>query len=131
VVLIAGRFPQPGDPLAELAGTVDGARVEATARPDVPDLRVSRRLAVDYREDDGAATRALSLIALALRHPLRCTADLARRCPGAAPLSALAPAVRRLEGDGGARVQALGGPETHAAARRIARLAGRPLETRR
>ena len=123
VVLIADRFPERDDPRAELASSLKGARVDAAARPHVPDLLLYRRLAIDYREDDGAAMRVISLITLALRHPLRCAFDRLRA--GAPPLRELAPAVRRLERDEGARVQALGGPETQALARRIARLAGR------
>lgn len=123
MVLIADRFPQPGDPLAELADTVAAARIEAAARPDAPDLARYRRLTVDYREDDGSASRALSLLALAARHPLRVALDVLRRRPGDPPLRALAPVVRRLEPE--ARVQALGGAGTQAVARRVARLAGR------
>jgi hypothetical protein len=50
------------------------------------------------------------------------------RRPGEPPLSALAPSVRRLARDPRARVHALGGSETRVTARRIARLAGRPLD---
>src|ERR1019366_6456003 len=67
------------------------------------------RLAIDYLEDDGSAARALAVTMLALRHPLRCALDVVRRGPDAALLSALAPAVLRLERDRGARVQALAG----------------------
>ncbi len=91
VVLIADRFPVQGDPLAELAGTVEGARIEAAARPDVPDLALYRRLAVEYREDDGAAARLLGLLGLSVRHPLRAAADVLRRRPGEPPLRALRP----------------------------------------
>jgi hypothetical protein len=44
-------------------------------------------------------------------------------------LAAIAPAVRRLARDGDARVLALGGAEAHAIAARLARLAGRPLDS--
>jgi GT2 family glycosyltransferase len=125
VVLIADRFPARGDPRAELAASLDGARVEASARPEVPDLALYRRLAVDYREDDGVAARLLSLLVLVLDHPVRVALDLLGRRPGAPPLRTLAPAVRRLERDQAARVQALGGADTQAVARRIARLTGR------
>jgi hypothetical protein len=125
VVLIADRFPARDDPRAELAGSLDGARVEAAARPDVPDLPLYRRLPVHYREDDGAAARLLGLVALVLDHPLRVALDLLTRRRGDLPLRILAPTVRRLERDQGARVQALGGADTQAVARRIARLTGR------
>ena len=128
VVLVADRFPARGDPLAELAEAIQRARVEAVARPETLDLEVGRRLAIDYLEDDGAASRAIAVTMLVLRHPLRCAIDVARRRPDAPPLSALAPAVRRLELDRGARVQALGGPDSRATAERLARLAGRRLD---
>jgi hypothetical protein len=124
VVLVAERFPAPGDPLVDLARTLGGARVEAAARPDVvaPDP-----LTINYREDDGAALRASAVMSLLLRHPLRCLLDAIRRGAGDPPLSALAPAVRRLERDPSARVHALGRDQAHAVARRLSRLAGRPL----
>jgi glycosyltransferase involved in cell wall biosynthesis len=127
VVLIAGRFPAHRDPRVELARTLEGARVEAAARPDAPDVEVARELRIDYREDDGAAARALALILLANRHPLRCALDRARRKPGQPKLAALAPAVLRLEREPRARVLAIGAEETRATATRIARLAGRRL----
>ena len=123
VVLVAERFPAPGDPLVDFAATLDGARVEAAARPEVVE---PREVAVDYREDDGALARALALVTLALRHPRRCLADLAGG--GDPPLWALAPAVRRLERDPQARVHPLGRGRVEETARRLAALAGRPLE---
>jgi hypothetical protein len=125
VVLVADKFPAPGDPLVDLARTLGGARVEASARPD---LVAPDPLTINYREDDGAALRAWALIGLALRHPLRCLFDATRRRPRDPTLSALAPAVRRLERDPSARVHALGRDQAHAVARRLARLAGRPLQ---
>jgi hypothetical protein len=125
VVLVADRFPAPGDPLVDLARTLDGARVEASARPDVV---AADPLTINYREDDGAALRAWALSGLLLRHPLRCLFDAIRRRPGDPTLSSLAPAVRRLERDPSARVHALGRGQAHAVARRLARLAGRPLQ---
>jgi hypothetical protein len=102
--------------------------VEAVARPEALDLEAGRRLAIDYLEDDGSAARALAVTMLALRHPLRCALDVVRRGPDGAPLSALAPAVLRLERDRGARVQALGGAGSRAIAERLASLAGRGLD---
>jgi hypothetical protein len=125
VVLVADRFPAPGDPLVDLARTLGGARVEAAARPDVvaPEM-----LAINYREDDGAALRAWALTGILARHPLRALLDVIRRSPGDPPLRVLAPAVRRLEREPQARVHALGRDHAHAVARRLAALAGRPLQ---
>ncbi len=99
-----------------------------SGRPELPDGALARGLQVDYREDDGVAARAGALVALALRHPLRVGADQMARRPGEPGLSALAPAVLRLLHDSHARVHALGGEEIRATARRLARLAGRPLD---
>jgi len=128
VVVVADRFPCRGDPLVEFARALDGARVEAAARPESPDLEVAGALHIDYREDDGIAARLVALVALSVRRPLRSVTDVLGRRAGEPPLSALAPAVRRLKQDPRARVHALGGSETRVIARRIARLAGRPLD---
>jgi GT2 family glycosyltransferase len=125
VVLVAERFPDRGDPLTEYALTLTQARVEAACRPEAVERAASRRLIIDYREDDGALTRGAALIRLTVRHPLRCMADARRRGPGAPGLAALAPAVIRLQRDRGARVRALGGGDAHSAAVRLAALAGR------
>jgi Glycosyl transferase family group 2 len=127
VVVVADRFPARGDPLVEFARALDGARVEAAARPESPDPEVVRALEIDYREDDGIAARLAALVALFVRHPLRSAADVVSRRREEPPLSALAPAVRRLRRDPRARVHALGGSDTRVTARRIARLGGRPL----
>ncbi len=112
-----------------LAGVPDGAvgrvRVEAGSRPPVVDHATASGVRVDYREDDGGAARALALLRLIGRHPLRCGRDLALRPAGGPALAALAPAVIRLARDRDARVGALG-PDPTAA--RLARLAGRTLE---
>lgn len=128
VVLIAERFPTIGDPLIDFARTLDGARVEAIARPEAVAVNVVRELPIDYREDDGLLARALSLVYLVVRHPLRALLDVLRRAPGEVPLSALAPAVRRLQRDPGARLHSLGAPGAQDTARRLAALAGRPLD---
>ncbi|MGO9889533.1 MAG: glycosyltransferase family 2 protein [Solirubrobacteraceae bacterium] len=128
VVFVADRFPARGDPLVEYARALDGARVEAAARPEFPNLEIAGALQIDYREDDGIAARAAALVALVVHHPLRAVGDVLSRRPGEPPLSALAPAVRRLARDGRARVHALGASDTRVTARRIARLAGRPLD---
>jgi hypothetical protein len=126
VVLVADRFPAQGDPLADFARTVGGARVEAVARPDHVDLEVTRVLEVEYREDEGAAARTIAVARLATRHPIRCTLDVVRRRPGEPNLAALASAVLRLERDADARVHPLGGENSRAMTRRLAALAGRP-----
>jgi hypothetical protein len=131
VVMVADRFPARGDPLVEFVSALERVRVEAAARPELLDGNLARGLRVDYREDDGIAARAGALLVVAVRHPLRAAGDLLARRPGEPGLSALAPAVLRLQRDrrgGGARVHALGGEDTRATARRLARLAGRPLE---
>ena len=129
VVLVADRFPARGDPLVEFAQSLGRARVEAAARPESLDAGVARELTVAYREDDGFAARLAAFGALALTHPLRCAIDRLRRGPGEPKLWAIAPAVRRLDHERDARVLALGGAETRATARRIAKLAGRPLDS--
>jgi hypothetical protein len=128
VVLIAERFPVVGDPLVDFARTLDGARVEAIARPEVVAVQAARALPVEYREDDGALLRAAALLQLLVRHPVRCALDLTRRADGEPKLSDLAPAVRRLERDRDARVHALGAGQARAIARRVAALAGRALD---
>lgn len=128
VVLVAEHFPARGDPLSDFARTLADARIEAIARPEAFDPRVARELAVDYLEDDGAATRGVALARVLVRHPVRSALDLAGRHAGDPRLAALAPAVLRLANDPGARVHALGGDVAKRAARRLAALAGRPLE---
>ncbi len=128
VVLIADRFPSVGDPLVDFAATLEGARVEAIARPESLAAGAARELPIDYREDDGLLARSLGLVYLVVRHPLRVVRDVLRRTPDEAPLRALAPAVRRLRRDRGARVRALGAAGAQDTARRLAALAGRPLD---
>ncbi|HEY3727834.1 MAG TPA: glycosyltransferase family 2 protein [Solirubrobacteraceae bacterium] len=128
VVMVADRFPARGDPLGDFALTLAGARVEAAARPAAVEQEVARAMPIDYREDDGAAARAVALVRVILRHPLRSARDFLARDAAQPPLSALAPAVVRLVGDRDARVHSLGGEEATAVARRLARLTGRPLQ---
>lgn len=128
VVLVADRFPGRGDPLVELAQAVGRARIEAAGRADVPDQDAARLLDVRYLEDDGAAARATAALALAVRHPVLVAGDLLSADSARLSTWALAPAVRRLAGDPGARVHPLGGPAARATARRIARMAGRRLQ---
>jgi GT2 family glycosyltransferase len=128
VVVVADRYPMRGDPLVEFVVALGHARVEAAARPELPDAGVAREIQIDYREDDGIAVRAGALLALLVRHPLRVAADVVAHRPGEPALSALAPAVLRLGRDRHARVHAVGGEEVRATAQRLARLAGRPLD---
>jgi GT2 family glycosyltransferase len=128
VVLVTDRFPAQGDPLAEFASSLAGARVEAAGRPEAPDQVAARGLTIDYREDDGAAARIGAVVRVAVRHPLRSARDVIRRRPDQPGLTALAPAVRRLARDKQARVYPLGGADAAAVARRLAALAGRPLQ---
>ena len=86
-------------------------------------------LTIDYREDDGGAARALALARLLVRHPLRCARDLLGRRAGAPTPGGARPRGGRLVRDGDARVHPLGGEEARAVAARLARLAGRRLET--
>ena len=88
VVLVADRFPVPGDPLAEYAASLAAARVEAAARPERADP--TWLVPVVYREDDGTAARWRALVRLSLRHPWRVLGDRrgrsrVRRRRGAAP----------------------------------------------
>ncbi len=128
VVLVADRFPARGDPLADYASTLRGARVEARARPDAPWLDVARELDVAYREDDGAAARLAALAWLLVRHPWRAARDLRRRSRGAPSLRALAPAAFRLSRVRGARLHALGGEDVQLTACRLAALIGRSVD---
>ena len=131
VVVVADRFPVRGDPLVEFVGALERVRVEAAARPELPDADVAREVVIDYREDDGIAARAGAFLGLVARHPLRAAGDVVAHRPREPKLSALAPAALRLERDGGARVQAVGGEDVRTTARRLARLAGRPLDDSR
>lgn len=129
VVLVADRFPARGDPFVELAQTLEGARVEALARPEAVAPEQARALAVDYLEDDGLASRLGALVLLIARHPLRWLGELAGRRASDPSALALAPAVMRLHRDAGARVHALGGGRSRDVAARLARLSGRPLDS--
>jgi GT2 family glycosyltransferase len=127
VILVADEFPRRGDPLVELAATLGRARIEAVARPKAPDLEAARELTIHYLEDDGAAMRAAAALTIAAVHPLRVLRDLSARGSEEPSTWSLAPAARRLERDRSARVHALGGTSAHARARRLARLASRPI----
>jgi hypothetical protein len=127
LVLVADRFPGRGDPLVELAAQLEQARVEAVARPDVPDLDAVRRLSIRYLEDEGVMERISAGLMLAARHPILTMRDVIARVPGDPSIWALAPAVQRLGRQPEARVHALPGARVQGTARRLARLAGRPM----
>jgi GT2 family glycosyltransferase len=127
LVLVADRFPGRNDPMVELARTIDHARVEAAARPDVPDLDAGRRLSIRYLEDEGMASRVVAGLRMVIRHPVRTARDLTERPQDGASTWSLAPAVLRLERDPGARVHPLGAGRAQGTARRLAALAGRPM----
>ena len=122
VVLVADRFPAQEDPLVEFARTLDGVRIEAASRPARLSPEAARALRIDYREDDGAAARAVAMTRLTLRHPLRISRAVRAGAPG---LTGLAPAAIRLTHDRGARLQALGGGEAERIALALAQLSGR------
>jgi hypothetical protein len=66
-----------------------------------------------------------------VRHPLRVAVDVIAYRPRQPKLSALAPAALRLTRErrgGRVRVHVVGGDEVRMTARRLARLAGRPLD---
>jgi GT2 family glycosyltransferase len=128
VVLVADRFPARGDPLVELAQTLERVRVEAFRRPEAVDLGPGRGIDVDYLEDDGALARASASMVLVVRHPFRSARDVLHRDAREPRLRELAPAVRRLERDRHARVRALGSGRSESIARRIAGLAGREFD---
>jgi hypothetical protein len=134
VILVADRFPARGDPLAEFAHTLAGARIEAAARPEAVDLKLIRSLDIAYREDDGAGTRAGALLRLAIRHPLRCLRDVRRRAgrsrgePPGVRLAALAPVALRIGRHPAARLHVLGGEPVREIAIRLAALTGRALD---
>jgi hypothetical protein len=104
---------------------VHGARVEAAGRPDAVERQAARRLAIDYREDDGVLSRATATARLLVRHPLRCLFDLWRRPPAGPNLAAIAPAVARLRREPAAQIRPLGGADAEALAQRLAALTGR------
>jgi GT2 family glycosyltransferase len=134
VVLVAERFPARGDPLADFAGTLEAARIEAATRPESVALELTRSLNIAYREDDGTGARARALAILVARHPLRALRDLlggrgASRGPlPRVRLAALAPVALRIQRDHGARLHALGGEPARQIAARLAALTGRPFD---
>jgi GT2 family glycosyltransferase len=130
VVLVADSFPAHGDPLVDFASTLERVRVEAVRRPAAVVLDVARKLQIDYREDDGIATRIWATSRLLVRHPVRCLRDELGRRRHAPGLPALAPAVIRLQREPHARVHPLGVGDVREIARRLAALSGRRFDER-
>lgn len=122
-VLVADVFPSAGDPLAELAGRVREARVEAAARPR--EAAPAPPVPVIYREDDGALERARAAAVLLALRPRAVLADLATRPAGGPPTWQLAPAALRLQHHP-APVVALGPGAPEATAQRLRALAAHP-----
>mgnify|MGYP001075123458 CR=1 FL=1 len=104
-------------------------RVESSARPTRAERSVARAGRVDYLEDEPPLGAVLDLVRLAVRHPLRCLADLRERRRWRAeevvwPLRALAPAARRLAAAGERHIHVHFAGLAALHAMRIARIAG-------
>jgi colanic acid/amylovoran biosynthesis glycosyltransferase len=102
-------------------------RVESSSRPSRIELEAGRATRTDYLEDDPPLRAALDLLRLAVRHPLRCLADVRdRRRWGseAWPLRSLASAARRLAAGGERHIHVhfAAGAALHAL--RLARITG-------
>jgi GT2 family glycosyltransferase len=114
--VVADTYPVDGQ------RTPNGPRIDAARRPER--IAAAATTTVTYREDDGVAERLVALARLLALHPLRVLAD---RAAGGPSLIELGPAVRRLERNPRARVEALE-PESASVAARIAALAGRRVD---
>jgi colanic acid/amylovoran biosynthesis glycosyltransferase len=113
--------------LRELGWSV---RAESAARPTRIEQDARRQIRVDYLEDESPFRSAAALARLALRHPLRCLADLRARDrwtreEETRPLRALAPAALRITGDDHVHVHFLAG--TALSAMRVCRITGTPF----
>lgn len=91
--------------LTALATLGHRARVEARERAGSPNAEVAGRIPSAYAFEDGTVARLLSMGTLAVRHPLRCVADLVerrrwRREEAVLPLRTLAPVAARLRAHG-------------------------------
>ncbi len=117
--------------IAALRAAGRRVRVEAIARPERPLEGGARELEVNWLEDEGTLDRARALAGLAMRHPLRCLADLrARRIldPGERmPLRAIAPAALRLGRGGESHVHVHFAALAATDALRIGRIVGVPV----
>jgi glycosyltransferase involved in cell wall biosynthesis/GT2 family glycosyltransferase len=117
--------------IAALSAAGRRVRVEAVARPERPLEGGARELEVNWLEDEGTIERAVAMVRLALRHPLRCAADMrARRRldpDERMPLRALAPAARRTERRRDVHVHVHFAALAAASWLRIGRLAGVPV----
>ncbi len=105
IVIATDRFPVLSETfvrgeIAALRALGQEARVEAVERPSAPARDAVHGIDVRYLEDENAGARALALLWVLARHPLRSLRDLAerRRFDPAErmPLSAIAPMARRL-----------------------------------
>lgn len=136
IVIATDRFPVLTEQfvtrdVAALSAAGRPVRVEAVARPQRPLEGGARGIEVNWLEDEGRLDRLLATAALALRHPLRCAADLLGRRrldrEERMPLRSLAPAARRLERRGDAHVHVHFAALAAANALRIGRLVGVPV----
>jgi GT2 family glycosyltransferase len=101
-VLLASEFPRnpSGPPEQGAEMHLDAGRklrVEALARPRRPDRSLLARATVTYAEDDSPPARLRAILALVVRHPIRCARHVLSRGPeGQIPtLRVLAPPVLR------------------------------------
>ncbi len=108
IVVVTDRFSERSETF--IATEIDAlralgheVRVEAIARPSMPNNQVTRALDVDYVEDEGVIDKVRALTWLVLRHPIRAVQDRKLRSSFRdewLPLQALAPMVRRLSQGG-------------------------------
>lgn len=133
LVIATDRYPVPSETfvsneIATLAARGVALSLEAVARPERPVLGGGRVVRPRYLEDEGSLDRAAALAASALRHPLRCVADLhvrRRFSPDELlPLRAIAPLARRLEREGAGHVHVHFGALACVNAIRAGRIAG-------
>lgn len=107
-------------------------RVESLARPARTERSVARSLRIDYLEDDSPARKLTALAWLAARHPFGCLKDLRDRRHWRVeedvwPLSAIAPAARRLARSGERHLHAHFAAGGALLAMRVSRLLGVPF----
>ena len=122
-VLFAREFPDGSDTARWSERAI---RVEAERRPLRPRPRRARLAMTAYGEDDGVLRRARDLAWLLWHHFRGVARDARRRRPGDEPLSALAPALRRVAAGGRPTLGTVGpgGPARRAV--RAGRLLGLP-----
>ena len=105
IVVATDRFPVLSETfvrgeITALRALGQEVRVEAVERPAAPVTGAARGIDVRYLEDENVGARALALLWVVARHPLRALRDLADRRDfdpaERMPLSAIAPMARRL-----------------------------------